>query len=260
VYLQLTAAWPFQVRRRDFGALLTRLESVQQEITQAGPAGQKAQDVALGEVKASISELRWDSMSRKWRAVAWCRLCSTFVKRLEPLLAKRARISRSEELTAGRRERMCRARQERKARKRAHKTVAPWRQNQRARQIRKVAPLVTRRVRVVAGPRLRRVPVDGPTPAERTLRHIRVQRRRSQRRARLLEIRMQWARKRDDEIAASEDLWQFAHEDESSRRPDRDLSAWPRLAQRQREQLAEEVDAFGRVPREEVHAFGTVPR
>jgi hypothetical protein len=256
VYLQLAAAWPFQVRRKDFGALLTRLESAQQEITQAGPAGQKAQEVALRELKLSIGELKWDKMSRKWRAVAWGRLCSTFVKRLEPLLAERARISRSEELAASKHERVRRAWQESGARRRTEKIVAFWRHNQRSRQIRKVAPLQMRRVRVVAGPRIRRVSVALPcgtstylTAEDRRLQHVRAQQRRSRRRMRLLEIRMQWARRQEEKIAASEDLWQFAQEDEGSRRPDRDLSAWPKLARREREHLAHEVESFAKISR-----------
>jgi hypothetical protein len=53
----------------------------------------------------------------------------------------------------------------------------------------------------------------------------------------------------DEETAASADLWQFAREDDGSRRPGRDLSAWPRLAQREREQLAQEVEEFVKVSR-----------
>jgi hypothetical protein len=203
-------------------------------------------------------------MSRKWRAVAWGRLCSTFVKRLEPLLAKRARTARSEErskeLDAEQRGRMRTARQDWKARKRAHKAVAVLRRNPRTRRIRKVVSLLPlRHVRAAAGPRLIRVPVELP-PGTRTyltaedrhrrhIRHVRAQRRRSERRMRLLEIRMQWARRQQENSAASEDLWQFAQEDESPRAPDRDLSAWPRLARRDREQLAQEVESFARISR-----------
>jgi hypothetical protein len=250
VYLCLAATWPFQVSRRDFGALLPRLESAEREITQAGPAGQRAQEVALRELKTSIGELQWENMSRKWRAVAWGRLCSTFVKRLEPLLAERARIARSKVRLA---------RQKQKAGKRADKNRDLWRLDRTTRRLRKVAPLQMRRIRVVAGPRLRRVPFATPPSAStyltdddrqlRHLRHIRAQRRRSQRRAHLLRIRMEWARKVDEKNAASADLWQFAQEDDGSRRPGRDLSAWPRLAQREREQLAQEVEDFVRVSR-----------
>jgi hypothetical protein len=60
---------------------------------------------------------------------------------------------------------------------------------------------------------------------------------------------MQWARRQQENSAASEDLWQFAEEDERPRAPDRDLSAWPRLARREREQLAQEVESFARVSR-----------
>jgi hypothetical protein len=206
--------------------------------------------VALRELKSNVGELQWEKMSRKWRAVAWGRLCSTFVKRLEPLVAERARIARSKEL------RLRLAWQEWRARRKAHKTIAFWRRNRRTRRLRKVAPLQTRRVRVVAGPRLKLVPVTGTSPyltaADRQfrhIRHIRSQRRRSQRRARLLEIRMQWARRREERSAARDDLWQFAQEDESPTKPDRDLFAWPRLAQREREQLAQEVESFARISR-----------
>lgn len=263
VYRHLAATWPFQVRRRDFGALLPRLEAAEREITQAGSAGQRAQEVALRELKTSIGEIQWETMSRKWRAVAWGRLCSTFVKRLEPLLAERARIARSEGLAAATLERIRLARQEQKARKRAYKMIEFWRRNPRTPRFRKVAPpLQIRRVRVVAGPRLRRVPVATPPSTStyltaddkqlrhlRHLRHIRAQRRRSQRRAHLLSIRMEWARKMDEQTAASADLWQFSHEDDGSRRPGRDLSAWPRLAQRERNQLAQEVEEFVKVSR-----------
>jgi hypothetical protein len=259
VYLCLAATWPFQVRRRDFGALLPRLEAAEQGITQAGRAGQRAQEVALRELKTSIGELQWEKMSRKQRAVAWCRLCSTFVERLEPLLAERARIARSEELAAGQAEHVRLARQERKADKRADKIPDSWRRDRRTRLVRKVALLRLRRVRVVAGPRLRRVPVATPPSTStyltaddrelRHLRHVRAQRRRSQRRAHLLSIRMEWARKVDEETAASADLWQFAHEDDGSRRPGRNLSAWPRLARRESEQLAQEIEEFVKVSR-----------
>jgi len=267
VYLCLAATWPFQVSRRDFGALLPRLESAEREITQAGPAGQRALEVALRELKTSIGELQWEKMSRKWRAFAWGRLCSTFVKRLEPLLAERARIARSKELAAVKFEQVRLARQKQKVRSKElaavkFEQVRLARQKQKAgktRRLRKVAPLQIRGVRVVAGPRLRRVPVATPpststylTDDDRQLRHlrrIRAQRRRSQRRAHWLRIRMEWARKVDEKNAASADLWQFAQEDDGSRRPGRDLSAWPRLAQREREQLAQEVEDFARVSR-----------
>jgi hypothetical protein len=171
-------------------------------------------------------------------------------------LAERARIARSEALAACKHERVRRAWQEWRARRRAQKIVAFWQRNQRTPQIRKAAPLQIRRVRVVAGPRLRRVSVALPpgtstylTPEDRRLRHVRAQQRRSRRRMRLLEIRMQWARRQEEKIAASEDLWQFAQEDEVPRRTDRDLSAWPRLARREREQLAQEVESFAKISR-----------
>lgn len=226
---------------------------MEQGIKEAGPAGQKAQDVALRELRSSISAMKWAEMSRKWRAIAWGRLCSTFVKRLEPLLAEADRIARSRKLDASKRERRRLARQVLRSSRRA--AVRP--RNRISRGVRKANPLRVRRVRVVPGLRIKLVLVGTralatstyPTAAERRLQHIRSQRRRSQRRAWLRGVRMAWARRREEKIAASDDLWQFSHEDHSSQRPDRDLYAWPRLARKEREQLAYEVEEFAKISR-----------
>jgi hypothetical protein len=197
--------------------------------------------------------MQWEKMSRKWRAVAWGRLCSTYVKRLEPLLAKCARKARSKQLAASE----CKARRLALQQLRSTGTASVQRRGRISRKVCEVAPLRLRRVSAVSSPRIRRLSVAThapgtnayPTEADRRLRHIRSQRRRSQRRAQLLGIRMEWARRRDEKTAASDDLWQFATEDDSPRKSDRDLSAWPRLDRREREQLAHEVESFAKTSR-----------
>jgi len=252
VYRHLTTVWPFQVRRQDLGGLLPRLDRVEREIKEAGLAGQQAQEAALKELGTSIGDLQWGKMSRKWRAIAWQRLCSTFVKRLEPLLAERARIARSEQLDAIREGTRAAGQSTISSRRAAGR----WR-NRISRKVRKIDFPRPRRVRVAPGLRIRRTTVETqapctsvyPTAAERRLLHIRSQQRRSKRRAWLHGIRMEWARRREEKSAASNYLWQFSHEDDRLRRPDRDLFAWPRLARKEREQLAREVDGFARISR-----------
>ncbi|KAM0720008.1 hypothetical protein Q7P37_004143 [Cladosporium fusiforme] len=83
------------------------------------------------------------------------------------------------------------------------------------------------------------------TPAERRQRHVDRQKLRSQRRARLFSSRMEWARRRGERDSAGADLWQQAQMDHSlSDSRDHDFSAWPRLAKKQSDKLAQEVEAF----------------
>jgi hypothetical protein len=81
---------------------------------------------------------------------------------------------------------------------------------------------------------------------ERTQQHTKRQELRSQRRMRLLSIRMAWYRQSQEKTSIGDDLWQRAQEEQHSAPRKDDLWAWPRLAQRQRELLADEVEAFVR--------------
>lgn len=79
------------------------------------------------------------------------------------------------------------------------------------------------------------------TPAERRRRHVDRQTLRSQRRMRMFSARMAWIRRTQERESAGVDLWQHAQADASD---SRDLWAWPRLAKRERERLAQDVEAF----------------
>jgi hypothetical protein len=81
---------------------------------------------------------------------------------------------------------------------------------------------------------------------ERTQQHTKRQDLRSQRRMRLLSVRMAWHRQSQEKTSIGDDLWQRAQEEQDSAPRKDDLWAWPRLAQRQRELLADEVEAFVR--------------
>lgn len=76
---------------------------------------------------------------------------------------------------------------------------------------------------------------------ERTQQHTKRQQLRSQRRMQLMCMRMEWNRQQQEKTAAGDDLWQQAQEPQDGR-PKQD-NVWP-LAQWQKEQLANEVQAF----------------
>lgn len=61
-----------------------------------------------------------------------------------------------------------------------------------------------------------------------------------------LAMRMTWLRRSQDIANESDDIWSLAQEREMPVPSKEDLMAWPRLAQRQRELLADNVQAFVR--------------
>jgi hypothetical protein len=81
---------------------------------------------------------------------------------------------------------------------------------------------------------------------ERTQQHTKRQELRSKQRIRLLSMREAWHRRSQEEASIGDDLWQHSQEDQHSAHRKDDLWAWPRLAQRQRDLLADEVEAFVR--------------
>lgn len=81
---------------------------------------------------------------------------------------------------------------------------------------------------------------------ERTQAHTARQKLRSQRRARLLCTKMARVRLSQEKNSIGNDLWQHAQEEQNSTPGNDDLWAWPRLAQKQSELLADEVQAFVR--------------
>lgn len=81
---------------------------------------------------------------------------------------------------------------------------------------------------------------------ERTQAHTARQKLRSQRRARLLCTRMARGRLSQEKNFIGDDLWQHAQKEQNSTPGKDDLWAWPRLAQKQSELLANEVQAFVR--------------
>jgi hypothetical protein len=81
---------------------------------------------------------------------------------------------------------------------------------------------------------------------ERTQQHTKRQQLRSQRRMKLMCTRMEWHRQCQEKAVASDELWQEAQETQYSIPQQGDVWAWPRLAQRQRELLVDEVEAFVR--------------
>lgn len=81
---------------------------------------------------------------------------------------------------------------------------------------------------------------------ERTQEHTARQKLRSQWRARLLCAKMARNRQSLEKNSIGDDLWQHAQEEQHSTPGKDDLWAWPRLAQKQSELLADEVQAFVR--------------
>ncbi|GAB7322190.1 hypothetical protein MBLNU13_g03196t1 [Cladosporium sp. NU13] len=78
---------------------------------------------------------------------------------------------------------------------------------------------------------------------ERTQQHTKRQHLRSQRRMQFMCMRMEWNRQQQEKTAAGDDLWQQAQEPQGDH-PQQD-NVWP-LVQWQKEQLADEVEAFVR--------------
>lgn len=81
---------------------------------------------------------------------------------------------------------------------------------------------------------------------ERTKQHTKRQELRSRRRMQTVCTRMEWQRRSQEKTTAGDELWQYTQEAQRSTTPQDDLWAWPRLAQRQRDLLANEVQAFVR--------------
>jgi hypothetical protein len=81
---------------------------------------------------------------------------------------------------------------------------------------------------------------------ERTQQHINRQELRSKQRMRLFSMREAWLRQSQEKASIGDDLWQNSQEDQHSAPRKDDMWAWPRLAQRQRDLLADEVEAFVR--------------
>lgn len=81
---------------------------------------------------------------------------------------------------------------------------------------------------------------------ERTQQHTKRQELRSLQRMRLFSMREAWQRRSEEKSSIGDDLWQHSQEDQHSASHKDDLWAWPRLAQRQRDLLANEVEAFVR--------------
>jgi hypothetical protein len=79
---------------------------------------------------------------------------------------------------------------------------------------------------------------------ERTQQHTKRQQLRSQRRMKLMCTRMEWHRQTREKTVAGDELWQQAQETQHPGTQPDDVWAWPRLAQREQERLANEVQAF----------------
>lgn len=99
--------------------------------------------------------------------------------------------------------------------------------------------------------RIRRMEVSKATELERlasitsrTEQHMKRQELRSQRRMHRLNTRKAWQRRQELNTNASDHLWELVQEVTSPRPVMEDLFAWPRLAQRQRERLADDVQAI----------------
>lgn len=248
--------------------LLTRYDAAQATMSKTGLAGQQAHEAVMRQLTSRTCKIPWAELSRTQRKTQWVHCCSVFVKCLERLL-KRAekinalaakekaaiklnRLARKRRLGKARhwRARVCvaipRALAEpvaRKVRKFLIDTPAPKRPVLRTRSrsrlvhyVAEVSEAIEERRRAIA--------------TERRQRHIDFQELRSQRRARLFRMRVIWLRHTEERTAASDDLWQHAQEEEEDNGASlaQDLGAWPRLEKRQRERLAEEVEAFVRGP------------
>ena len=105
------------------------------------------------------------------------------------------------------------------------------------------APLRIRRLSISEAVEKKRLTARLAAISERTQQHIKRQQLRSQRRMQLMCMRMQWNRQQQEKSAAGNDLWQQAQELQDGD-PQQD-NVWP-LAQWQKEQLANEVQAFVR--------------
>jgi hypothetical protein len=106
-------------------------------------------------------------------------------------------------------------------------------------------PLRIRRLAINEAVEKRRLEERLAAITERTQEHTKRQQLRSQRRMHNLCTRMAWNRQQEEKTAAGDDLWQQAQETQHAGSQQGDVSAWP-LAQWQREQLANEVQAFAR--------------
>ena len=256
-----------------------RYSVAHQRILKAGFTNQQMTDAVVGELKPGIESTEWAVLSRSQRKREWLRLCLIVVKRAERLLVElksERRIEEEEALGFTNTTRLQRSLSPSPPRTSMSKKVrkikvGPPSADSRIRR-RKQLSFRVRRLRISAAVqqkhlavraieqpifRFRRLSIDDAVGkrrlatrlaaiTERTQQHTERQRLRSQRRMKLLCTRMEWHRQYQEKTVAGDDLWGQAQEAQHSSPQQEDVWAWPRLAQRQRDLLANEVQAFVR--------------
>jgi hypothetical protein len=105
-------------------------------------------------------------------------------------------------------------------------------------------PLRIRRLSISEAVEEKRLTARLAAITERTQQHTKRQQLRSQRRMQLMCMRMQWNRQQQEKTAAGDELWQQAHKPQNGSSPQQG-NVW-QMAQWQKEQLANEVQAFVR--------------
>lgn len=108
------------------------------------------------------------------------------------------------------------------------------------------APLRIRRLAINEAVEKKRLEARLAAITERTQQHTKRQQLRSQRRMHNLCTRMAWDRHIQEKTAAGDELWQQAQEPQHDTPQQGNVWAWPRLAEWQRDQLTDEVQAFVR--------------
>lgn len=106
------------------------------------------------------------------------------------------------------------------------------------------APLRIRRLGISEAVEKKRLEARLAATTERTQQHTKRQQLRSRRRMQRLCTRMAWDRHIQEKTAAGDELWQQAQQSQHDNPKQGNVWAWPRLAQWQREQLTDEVQAF----------------
>lgn len=232
-------------------------------MAEQGEAGGFFYKKSLRNLRERVGHVDWAKLTRKQKQTTWIQFCARWVRRMEremDQMYKRRIITAARKARRGvEKDEMKIARPHRRRKNpidsedqqplfrftRKSGRLAPPKPTLRKPALRKsgprkYTPKLIRRIRTT--PRKSFRPIR--SSPERSQRHLDRQTIRSQRRLRFFEIRKQWQRKKSERKFAGDDLWQRAQDQGGVERAD--LSAWPALERRQREQLARDVEAFVR--------------
>lgn len=212
--------------------MLHRYSDAQKKLAEQGFAGQRIHAIVLNDLVSRVERIPWAEQSRTQRKRTWIRQCLIAVKQLEALLSelpKRQKVQwnsrrvRKVEVESLSKKRRVQGNPNPRVRRTLVTTLRIRRTTSKAAEERRLASITSK-----------------------THQHMKRQELRSRRRMHALALRMTWLRRSQDIANASDDIWSLAQERESPVPSKEDLMAWPRLAQRQRELLADNVQAFVR--------------